>query len=167
MGLSTGQPANGTKIDFRKLPEVDVNGTPTGKVTKVAIKKTEGGATKFDNLEPALYFVVQELNGTEAVVLSQPFMVAAPQTKPTGNGWLQDVHVYPKHQALFEPVKTAEDPDATQPSFSVERPQGKPWLIKVANVSASTLPLTGLNRYLRWRWGFLASESGRGRRRHA
>ncbi|CAB0617868.1 hypothetical protein [Corynebacterium diphtheriae] len=70
MGLSTGQPANGTKIDFRKLPEVDVNDTPTGKVTKVVTKKTEGGVAKFDNLKPALYLVVQELNGAEAVVRS-------------------------------------------------------------------------------------------------
>ncbi|MBG9356990.1 LPXTG cell wall anchor domain-containing protein [Corynebacterium diphtheriae bv. mitis] len=32
----------------------------------------------------------------------------------------------------------------------MEYPQGKPWLIKVANVSAATLPLTGSNGYLRW-----------------
>ncbi|MHC9571139.1 SpaH/EbpB family LPXTG-anchored major pilin [Corynebacterium diphtheriae] len=127
MGLPTGQPANGTKIDSRTLPEVDgipfalyrvnnidltkqegwdaaskikleelyTNGTPTDKVTKVATKKTEGGVAKFDNLEPALYLVVQELNGAEAVVRSQPFLVAAPQINPTGNGWLKDVHVYP------------------------------------------------------------------------
>ncbi|CAB0978527.1 isopeptide-forming domain-containing fimbrial protein [Corynebacterium diphtheriae] len=151
MGLPTGQPANGTKIDSPKLPEVDgipftlyrvnnidltkqkgwdaaskikleelyVNGRPTGKVTKVTTKKTEGGVAKFDNLEPALYLVVQEFNGAEAVVRSQPFLVAAPQTNPTGDGWLQDVHVYPKHQALSAPVKTAVDPDATQPGFSV------------------------------------------------
>lgn len=102
MGLPTGQPANGTKIDSPKLPEVDgiaftlyrvnnidltkqegwdaaskikledlyVNGTPTDKVTKVDTKKTEGGVAKFDNLTPALYLVVQELNGAEAVVRS-------------------------------------------------------------------------------------------------
>lgn len=151
MGLPTGQPANGTKIDSHNFPEVDgipftlyrvnnidltkqegwdaaskikleelyVNGTPTGKVTKVTTKKTEGGVAKFDNLTPALYLVVQELNGTEAVVRSQPFLVAAPQTNPTGNGWLREVHVYPKHQALSAPVKTAVDPDTTQPGFSV------------------------------------------------
>lgn len=95
MGLPTGQPANGTKIDSRTLPEVDVNGHPTGKVTKVDTKKTERGVAKFDNLKPALYLVVQELNGAEAVVRSQPFLVAAPQINPTGNGWLKDVHVYP------------------------------------------------------------------------
>ncbi|CAB0615657.1 isopeptide-forming domain-containing fimbrial protein [Corynebacterium diphtheriae] len=151
MGLPTGQPANGTKIDSHKLPEVDgipftlyrvnhidltkqegwdaaskikleelyTNGHPTDKVTKVTTKKTEGGVAKFDNLTPALYLVVQEFNGAEAVVRSQPFLVAAPQTNPTGNGWLQDVHVYPKHQALSKPVKTAVDPDVTQPGFSV------------------------------------------------
>lgn len=102
-----------------KLEELYVNGRPTGKVTKVTTKKTEGGVAKFDNLEPALYLVVQEFNGAEAVVRSQPFLVAAPQTNPTGDGWLQDVHVYPKHQALSAPVKTAVDPDATQPGFSV------------------------------------------------
>lgn len=102
-----------------KLEELYTNGHPTDKVTKVATKKTERGVAKFDDLTPALYLVVQELNGAEAVVRSQPFLVAAPQTNPTGNGWLQDVHVYPKHQALSAPVKTAVDPDATQPGFSV------------------------------------------------
>lgn len=102
-----------------KLEELYTNGHPTDKVTKVATKKTERGVAKFDDLTPALYLVVQELNGAEAVVRSQPFLVAAPQTNPIGNGWLQDVHVYPKHQALSAPVKTAVDPDATQPGFSV------------------------------------------------
>lgn len=151
MGLPTGQPANGTKIDSHNFPEVDgisftlyrvnnidltkqkgwdaaskikltdlyIDGKPTSRVTQVATKKTEGGVAKFDDLTPALYLVVQELNGAKAVVRSQPFLVAAPQTNPTGNGWLQDVHVYPKHQALSAPVKTAVDPDATQPGFSV------------------------------------------------
>ncbi len=151
MGLPTGQPANGRKIDSHNFPEVDgisftlyrvnnidltkqegwdaaskikledlyENGKPTDKVTKVGTKKTEGGVAKFDDLTPALYLVVQELNGAEAVVRSQPFLVAAPQTNPTGDGWLRDVHAYPKHQALSKPVKTAEDPDTTQPGFSV------------------------------------------------
>ncbi|CAB0566751.1 isopeptide-forming domain-containing fimbrial protein [Corynebacterium diphtheriae] len=102
-----------------KLEDLYANGKPNDKVTKVGTKKTEGGVAKFDNLTPALYLVVQELNGAEAVVRSQPFLVAAPQTNPTGNGWLRDVHVYPKHQALSKPVKTAVDPDTTQPGFSV------------------------------------------------
>lgn len=102
-----------------KLTDLYVDGKPTSRVTKVDTKKTDGGSVKFDNLTPSLYLVVQELNGAEAVVRSQPFLVAAPQTNPTGDGWLQDVHVYPKHQALSEPVKTAVDPDTTQPGFSV------------------------------------------------
>ncbi|MCM0058146.1 SpaH/EbpB family LPXTG-anchored major pilin [Corynebacterium diphtheriae bv. mitis] len=170
MGLPTGQPANGTKIDSHNFPEVDgipftfyrvnnidltkqegwdaaskikleelyVNGTPTGKVTKVTTKKTEGGVAKFDNLTPALYLVVQELNGTEAVVRSQPFLVAAPQTNPTGNGWLREVHVYPKHQALSAPVKTAVDPDTTQPGFSVGENVRYRVATKIPEIAANT-----------------------------
>ncbi|CAB0525126.1 isopeptide-forming domain-containing fimbrial protein [Corynebacterium diphtheriae] len=170
MGLPTGQPANGAKIDSHNFPEVDgipftlyrvnnidltkqegwdaaskikleelyVNGTPTGKVTKVTTKKTEGGVAKFDNLTPALYLVVQELNGTEAVVRSQPFLVAAPQTNPTGNGWLREVHVYPKHQALSAPVKTAVDPDTTQPGFSVGENVRYRVATKIPEIAANT-----------------------------
>ncbi|CAB0871916.1 isopeptide-forming domain-containing fimbrial protein [Corynebacterium diphtheriae] len=170
MGLPTGQPANGTKLDSIGLPKVDgmsftlyrvneidlttqagwdaaskikltdlyIDGKPTSRVTKVATKKTEGGVAKFDNLTPALYLVVQELNGAEAVVRSQPFLVAAPQTNPTGNGWLQDVHVYPKHQALSEPVKTAVDPDATQPGFSVGENVKYRVATKIPEIAANT-----------------------------
>lgn len=170
MGLPTGQPANGTKLDSIGLPKVDgmsftlyrvneidlttqagwdaaskikltdlyIDGKPTSRVTKVATKKTEGGVAKFDNLEPALYLVVQELNGAEAVVRSQPFLVAAPQTNPTGDGWLQDVHVYPKHQALSEPVKTAVDPDATQPGFSVGENVKYRVATKIPEIAANT-----------------------------
>lgn len=170
MGLPTGQPANGTKIDSPKLPEVDgiaftlyrvnnidltkqegwdaaskikledlyENGKPTDKVTKVGTKKTEGGVAKFDNLTPALYLVVQELNGAEAVVRSQPFLVAAPQTNPTGDGWLRDVHVYPKHQALSKLVKTAVDPDTTQPGFSVGENVRYRVATKIPEIAANT-----------------------------
>lgn len=45
---------------------------------------------------------------------------------------------------------TLDNYDADSGLITVEHPQGKPWLIKVANVSAATLPLTGSNGYLRW-----------------
>lgn len=102
-----------------KLTDLYSNDAPTNQITKVDTKKTENGTAAFENLKPSLYLVVQEQNGAHAVVRSRPFLVAAPQTNPTGNGWLHDVHVYPKHQPLPEPVKTAIDPEETQPGFSV------------------------------------------------
>lgn len=64
--------------------------------------------------------------------------MAAPQTNPTGNGWLREVHVYPKHQALSAPVKTAVDPDTTQPGFSVGENVRYRVATKIPEIAANT-----------------------------
>ena len=55
-----------------------------------------GEATTID-LDLGIYLVI-EREDPRVVTPSQPFLVAVPMTNPQGNGWLQDVHVYPKNE---------------------------------------------------------------------
>ena len=64
------------------------------------------------NLPQGLYLVIEDTAAStnitnaatnEDMFISStmaPFLVAVPMTDPTGTGWLTDVHVYPKNEAL-------------------------------------------------------------------
>lgn len=52
-------------------------------------------------LERGLYYVLETGNGgNQEVVLSEPFLVSVPMVNPEGNGWITNVHAYPKNQVL-------------------------------------------------------------------
>lgn len=106
------------------LGEVYANGAPvTTRVGTGQDGTTAGdGTAVFNNLAAGLYLVVEEDNPTDgegnALAPAAPFLVTVPLTNPAGDGWLSDVHVYPKNQAVDGPVKTVTDP-AGQPGASV------------------------------------------------
>ncbi|CAB0709722.1 VWA domain-containing protein [Corynebacterium diphtheriae] len=86
-------------------------------------------------LRPGSYELVETQAPQGAQLLPKPWRF---DVKAANEGAMGDLEV------------TLDHDDADSGLISVERPQGKPWLIKVANVSASTLPLTGSNGYVRW-----------------
>ncbi|OIS20990.1 hypothetical protein BHF94_03925 [Corynebacterium diphtheriae] len=86
-------------------------------------------------LRPGSYELVETKAPQGAQLLPKPWRF---DVKAANAGAMGDLEV------------TLDHDDADSGLISVERPQGKPWLIKVANVSASTLPLTGSNGYVRW-----------------
>ncbi|CAB0885869.1 DUF5979 domain-containing protein [Corynebacterium diphtheriae] len=86
-------------------------------------------------LRPGSYELVETQAPQGAQLLPKPWRF---DVKAANAGAMGDLEV------------TLDNYDADSGLITVERPQGKPWLIKVANVSASTLPLTGSNGYLRW-----------------
>ncbi|MHC9676653.1 SpaA isopeptide-forming pilin-related protein [Corynebacterium diphtheriae] len=86
-------------------------------------------------LRPGSYELVETQAPQGAQLLPKPWRF---DVKAANAGAMGDLEV------------TLDNYDADSGLISVERPQGKPWLIKVANVSASTLPLTGSNGYVRW-----------------
>lgn len=55
-----------------------------------------GGIAKWENLPYGIY-KIEELEGATADEATDPFLVSVPMTNPTGNGWLTDIHVYPKN----------------------------------------------------------------------
>lgn len=81
------------------------------------------GTAVFSDLPAGLYLVVEQDNPVDAegnaLAPAAPFLVTVPLTNPDGNGWLSDVHVYPKNQSIAGPVKTVTDPDPAQPGASV------------------------------------------------
>lgn len=54
------------------------------------------GDVTFGNLKKGLYRVV-ETEAPEGVVPGAPFLVYVPMTNAEGNGWIYDVHAYPKN----------------------------------------------------------------------
>lgn len=57
------------------------------------------GEATASNLPQGYYLVVEQ---TSALVASpaDPFVVAVPMTNPNGEGWIQNVHVYPKNEDI-------------------------------------------------------------------
>lgn len=86
-------------------------------------------------LRPGSYELVETQAPQGAQLLPKPWRF---DVKAANGGAMGDLEV------------TLDNYDADSGLITVEHPQGKPWLIKVANVSASTLPLTGSNGYVRW-----------------
>ena len=107
------------------LGEVYANGAPVAERLGAGVPGTTGagGTATFNELAAGLYLVVEEDNPTDAegnaLAPAAPFLVTVPLTNPDGNGWLSDVHVYPKNQGVDRPVKTVTDPDTEQPGASV------------------------------------------------
>ena len=60
------------------------------------------------NLAKGYYLVVEQAN-TAVAAPAAPFVVAIPMTNPTGDGWIADVHVYPKNEDLT----VDKEPDVT------------------------------------------------------
>ncbi|MCL2136265.1 MAG: SpaH/EbpB family LPXTG-anchored major pilin [Coriobacteriia bacterium] len=82
-------------------------------VTSVGSVTTAGnGLASSMNLDQGLYLVIENIAAStdirnaitgERMYISSaiaPFLVAVPMTNPTGDGWIQDVHVYPKNEEL-------------------------------------------------------------------
>lgn len=80
--------------------------------------QTDGnGQLSFEGMDARQYLVVEEptpISGGRYLTSAAPFLVTVPLTNPAGDGWLTDVNVYPKNQAIDgQPVKTVTDPEPT------------------------------------------------------
>jgi len=58
-----------------------------------------GGRVRFDNLDLGLYFV-EEIATPVGYMATIPFLVTLPMAHPAGNGWMYEVYVQPKADAL-------------------------------------------------------------------
>jgi len=57
---------------------------------------TDDGIAFFDNLEKGYYLVVEQPSD-KVTSIANPFVVAVPMTNADSDGWIQDVHCYPKN----------------------------------------------------------------------
>ncbi|MDR0883391.1 MAG: SpaH/EbpB family LPXTG-anchored major pilin [Oscillospiraceae bacterium] len=65
--------------------------------TVASVTTGSTGAVTASNLPQGLYLVVEQPD-VRVVSPAAPFVVAVPMTNVAGDGWLQDVHVYPKNE---------------------------------------------------------------------
>jgi fimbrial isopeptide formation D2 family protein/LPXTG-motif cell wall-anchored protein len=89
--------SNPSKITDSLGHEYDVTYVET--VTTGAIEQYNKGVAKAGNLDQGVYLVVEQEN-SEVAAPAAPFVVSVPMTNPDGDGWLEDVHVYPKNEDL-------------------------------------------------------------------
>jgi fimbrial isopeptide formation D2 family protein/LPXTG-motif cell wall-anchored protein len=114
--VEDGMPASGATYVLDGLTcKVYVSGSLTGTYTLTLADSvtTSGlGVGSSYGLDQGVYLVVENLaastNVTDAVLgtpmyvssVAASFLVAVPMTNPSGDGWLTDVHVYPKNEVL-------------------------------------------------------------------
>lgn len=85
-----------------------------------ATTDSDGIATMAD-LPAGVYLVKETVSIGQAPI--SPFLVQVPMTNPTGDGWMEEVHVYPKNQTMvpskkadgvqFDPLDPANAQDVT------------------------------------------------------
>ncbi len=114
-----GEPGDGTEIEDTSglgtpLANVEfsiwnVTGRYTGSEDATTIDTTDlGGATavkstgedgvaKFDGLEVGVYLVAETNSDPHTTRVTPNFFVSIPMTNPEGDGWIYNVHVYPKN----------------------------------------------------------------------
>lgn len=70
------------------------------KVESVGTQVTAGGGlATFSGLAQGVYLVVEH-DSPLVTSPAEPFVVAVPMTNPAGDGWIDDVHVYPKNEDM-------------------------------------------------------------------
>lgn len=95
-GTYTGS-QDATKIN------IDALGDATAKRTT-----TEDGIATFENLAVGVYLVAETKSDSHTTHVTPNFFVSIPMTNPEGNGWLYDVHVYPKNALVRGDVTLAK-----------------------------------------------------------
>lgn len=83
--------------------------TDLGEATNVQTTGADGVAT-FAGLDVGVYLVAETNKDPHTTRVTPNFFVSIPMTNPEGNGWLYDVHVYPKN-ALVRGDVTLEKVD--------------------------------------------------------
>lgn len=125
-----GTPAGWEAIKAATVDNVCDLGDP------VEVTTGEDGSVKAD-LAQGLYKVTETDSGENLVTeKALPFLVTLPM--PLNNGWVYDVHAYPKNKLGDSDVtKTVADPDMVVPGATV------PWTI-TAKIPAVALPYTSI-----------------------
>ena len=73
-----------------------------------SVTTNKDGIAVAENL-PTGYYLVEEQDNAQVTSPAAPFIVSVPMANPNGDGWLTDVHVYPKNETISV-EKTTETP---------------------------------------------------------
>lgn len=117
-----GKPLAGVEFSIWDVTETyeghenvtQVNTSELGEAT--AVRTTDGnGIAKFENLKVGVYLVA-ETNWDEHTTRVTPnFLVSIPMTNPQGDGWIYNVHVYPKNALVRGDVTLEKVGENNQP----------------------------------------------------
>ena len=94
--LETDQDWQEAAKTYKNNKTAGILGLTPEKANVASGKTADGGDVTFDGLERGLYRVV-ETKAPAGVVPGAPFLVYVPMTNKDGDGWVYDVHAYPKN----------------------------------------------------------------------
>lgn len=83
-----------TKMQDNNTEAVDTSWTPVTLTTDATGTATISGNSKL----PQGVYLVQEIDNPAVDIKAEDCLVSLPLTNPAGDGWIYDVHVYPKNQ---------------------------------------------------------------------
>ena len=126
VNTSAGIPDSGETyvLDGTNLKVFDSSGTLLGTfpVTPAgSVVTADDGTAIAENLAQGLYLVIEDTDASTNITNAEtgeqlfisaacaPFLVAVPMTNPQSTGWLTDVHVYPKNEALTVDKEVSAD----------------------------------------------------------
>lgn len=93
-----------TKIDIKTLGDATAKQTTNG-----------DGIAAFYDLPVGVYLVAETNSDPHTTRVTPQFFVSIPMTNPDGNGWLYDVHVYPKNALVRGDVTLIKVDEAGNP----------------------------------------------------
>lgn len=91
-----------------------IDTTDLSKATDVQTTGADGVAT-FDELDVGVYLVAETNSDPHTTRVTPNFFVSIPMTKPEGDGWIYDVHVYPKNALVRGDVTLNKVDEAGNP----------------------------------------------------
>lgn len=127
-----GTPIDGVKFKLQKVKLTNDFATPAGleeargltaetaknkidsSFTEETLTTAGGGKVAKSDLGLGVYLVTEVVDPTlkhegKALVPAKPFLVMLPMTRPAGNDWNYDVHVYPKNQTTGSKKTVTDD----------------------------------------------------------
>lgn len=95
----------------------DATTVEIGTLGETTAKKATGddGVAKFENLAVGVYLVAETNSDPHTTRVTPNFFVSIPMTNPDGDGWLYDVHVYPKNALVRGDVTLNKIDEAGKP----------------------------------------------------
>lgn len=94
--------------DKSKVTDADNKEFALTPASPATVTTDEHGTAVASNL-PTGYYLVEEQYDARVTSPAAPFIVSVPMANPNGEGWLTDVHVYPKNETISI-EKTTETP---------------------------------------------------------
>ena len=96
------------RLSSTTLTDGDGNTFTVSAASTASVTTAADGSATASNLPQGVYLVTEDESESVSVP-ADPFVVAVPMTNADGDGWLSDVHVYPKNETMTDDKELKAD----------------------------------------------------------